>query len=46
MAPFFYGGADGNRTHVRKPLGMTFFVDSLLFEIPRWTREQTRSTAR
>ena len=29
------GGDDGNRTHVRKPLGMTFFVDSLLFEILR-----------
>ena len=41
-----HGGDDGNRTHVRKPLGLTFFVDSLLFEIPPPEREQTRSPSK
>ena len=36
------GGGDGNRTRVRKPLDMTFSVDSLFFEIPPSGREQTR----
>ena len=29
-----YGGGDGSRTHVRKPLDTTFFVGSLLFVFP------------
>ena len=28
------GGPEGNRTPVRKPLDMTFFVDSRSFEFP------------
>ena len=34
---------DGSRTHVRKSLDKTFFVDSLLFQIPLREREQTHS---
>ena len=37
----FFGGDDGSRTRVRKPLDTTFSVDSLLFEIPLAEREQT-----
>ena len=32
--PFFIGGADGNRTHVRKQLGRNFSGRSLLFTFP------------
>jgi len=39
---FCFGGDDGNRTHVRKPLDKTFSVGSLLFRIPFGEREQTR----
>ena len=42
MAPFAIGGDEGNRTPVRKPIPITFFVDSLLFKIPLGKREQTR----
>ena len=31
---FLYGGADGNRTHVRKQLGKTFSGRRLLFTFP------------
>ena len=44
--PFFFGGDDGNRTHVRKPLDKTFSVGSLFFRFPDWGREQTHSLAR
>ena len=30
----FLGGPEGNRTPVRKPLDMTFFADSRLFNFP------------
>ena len=43
---FSFGGGDGNRTRVRKPLDITFSVGSLFFEIPRLMREQTRSKGR
>ena len=39
----FLYGPDGNRTRVRKPIGTTFFADSLLFRSPPRVREQTRS---
>ena len=35
MGGSFIGGADGNRTHVRKQLGKTFSGRSLLFTFPR-----------
>ena len=41
-----YGGSDGNRTHVRKPLDTTFFVGSLFFILPVRRREQTRFSSR
>ena len=31
---FLFGGPEGSRTPVRKPLDMTFFADSLSFEFP------------
>ena len=37
-----FGGDEENRTPVRKPLDMTFFVGSLLFRFPLGEREQTR----
>ena len=40
-----FGGDEGNRTPVRKPLDMTFSVGSLLFRIPPQRREQTRSAS-
>ena len=43
---FFFGGSEENRTPVRKPIHTTFFVDSLLFKIPVWEREQTRYPVR
>ena len=43
---FAYGGSEENRTPVRKPIHTTFFVDSLLFRIPVWEREQTRYPVR
>jgi len=36
------GGDEENRTPVRKPLDITFFVGSLLFKFPLGKREQTR----
>ena len=42
---FSFGGGDGNRTRVRKPLDMTFSVGSLFFGIPPQGREQTRLAA-
>ena len=41
---FLFGGGDGSRTRVRKPLDMTFSVGSLFFEFPLSRREQTRLT--
>ena len=41
MRPLLFGGDEENRTPVRKPIHTTFFVDSLLFRIPVWEREQT-----
>ena len=37
-----FGGDEENRTPVRKPLDITFFVGSLLFRFPLGDREQTR----
>ena len=44
--PWLFGGDEENRTPVRKPIHTTFFVDSLLFRIPVWEREQTRYPVR
>ena len=41
-----FGGDEENRTPVRKPIHTTFFVDSLLFQIPVRGREQTHSLIR
>ena len=38
---FVFGGPEGSRTPVRKPLDMTFSVGSLLFRIPLVCRQQT-----
>ena len=35
MGGFIFGGADGNRTHVRKQLGKNFSGRSLLFTFPQ-----------
>ena len=43
---YTFGGDEENRTPVRKPIHTTFFVDSLLFRIPVWEREQTRYPVR
>lgn len=39
--PYLFGGPEGNRTPVRKPLDMTFSECSLLFEFPLARRQQT-----
>ena len=38
---FLFGGSEGNRTPVRKPIHRTFSVGSLRFEIPLGRRSQT-----
>ena len=38
-----FGGDDGSRTRVQKPLDMTFSVDSRSFESPRFLRRATGS---
>ena len=45
VGAFFFGGGEGSRTPVRKPLDMTFSVGSRSFEFPQDTPKRQAYTA-